>query len=66
MSAAPVATATTQTPRIEVRTLREGTYHWGVYATGADGESPIFKAPRALTIRKQRVKVHTEKLWQSK
>ncbi len=64
MASEAVATLTTPGLRAEVRTLREGTYHWGVYAVGEAGESPIFGAPRTLTIRKQRVKVHTDKLWQ--
>ena len=65
LGAEPVATETTTGQRLEVRTLREGTYHWGVYAVTDTRETPIFSSPRALTIRKQRVKVHTEKLWQS-
>ena len=65
LGAEPVATVTTSARRAEVKTLREGTYHWGVYAVSETEERPLFPAPRALTIRKQRVKVHTEKLWQS-
>jgi len=65
LGAEPVATVATKATRAEVRTLREGTYHWGVYAVSDAGETPLFPAPRTLTIRKQRVKVHTEKLWQS-
>ena len=53
------------TPRqqVEVTTLREGTYRWGVYAVRGTEEIPIFLAPRELTIRKQRVKAKTDKLW---
>jgi len=53
------------TPRqqVEVGTLREGTYRWGVYAVRGKEEIPIFLAPRVLTIRKQRVKAKTDKLW---
>ncbi len=58
-----VATLATTNQRIEVSTLREGTYEWGVYAVRDNREVPIFLSPRMLTIRKQRVKAHTEKLW---
>jgi hypothetical protein len=59
-----VASIPTTGQELDVKTLREGTYHWGVYAIKGDRETPIFLAPRELTIRKQRVKAHTEKLWQ--
>jgi hypothetical protein len=59
----PVVQLATNEQRIEVGTLREGTYRWGVYAIRNGLEEPIFIAPRALTIRRQRVKAHTEKLW---
>ncbi len=60
----PVVSLTTTKQRVVISKLREGVYHWGVYAIRDDGrEQPIFLAPRALVIRKQRVKAHTEKLW---
>jgi hypothetical protein len=45
-------------------TLGEGIYRWGVYAVRGTEEAPIFMAPRAIVIRKQRVKVNTDKLWE--
>ncbi len=60
----PVATTVTPNQRVEVSTLREGVYTWGVYAVHDDKqEIPIFLTPRTLIVRKQRVKAHTEKLW---
>ena len=58
-----VAKIATSRQQVEVGTLREGTYRWGVYAVRGRREHPIFLTPRELTIRKQRVKAHTDKLW---
>jgi len=58
-----VTTVPTSEQKVEIGSLREGTYHWGVYAIRDGVEVPIFIAPRLLTIRRQRVKALTEKLW---
>ncbi len=58
-----VVNLTTTDQRVEIGTLREGAYRWGVYAMRDGREEPIFISPRVLTIRRQRVKAHTEKLW---
>jgi hypothetical protein len=58
-----VVTIATNEQRVEIGTLREGAYRWGVYAVRDGLEEPIFISPRVLTIRRQRVKAHTEKLW---
>jgi len=60
-----VASVTTPKQRVEVGTLGEGTYVWTVYAVRDGRDLPIFLTPRALIVRKQRVKAHTEKLWNS-
>jgi hypothetical protein len=59
----PVVSIPTPRQQITVTTLREGTYRWGVYAVRGKEEIPIFIEPRELTIRKQRVKAKTDKLW---
>lgn len=59
----PVVTKTTNRQQLEITTLREGAYVWGVYAIRDDREIPIFLAPRHFMIRKQRVKAHTDRLW---
>lgn len=59
----PVINLATIEQRLEVGTLREGAYHWGVYVIRDGVEVPLFISPRTLTIRRQRVKAHTEKLW---
>ncbi len=59
-----VVTLETANQQLIVTALREGTYRWGVYAI-RDRETPIFLAPRELTIRKQHVKAHTDKLWET-
>lgn len=59
-----VISVPTSDQRVEVGTLREGAYRWGVYAIRDGHEEPIFISPRLLTIRRQRVKAHTEKLWE--
>ena len=58
-----VASMITQGQQIDVRTLGEGSYSWGVYAIHDKVETPIFLAPRQLTIRRQRVKAETDRLW---
>jgi hypothetical protein len=64
LTSSPVVAIATSRQQLEVQTLREGRYRWGVFAVRGERETPIFLEPRALTIRKQRVKAHTEKLWQ--
>ena len=59
----PVVALATNEQHVEIGTLREGAYRWGVYAIRDGLEEPIFISPRVLTIRRQRVKAHTEKLW---
>jgi hypothetical protein len=58
-----VINMTTTEQHVEIGSLREGAYRWGVYAIRDGVEEPIFISPRVLTIRRQRVKAHTEKLW---
>lgn len=65
-SSKPAATIVTAAQRVEVATLREGVYRWSVYAVRDNREVPIFLAPRTLIVRKQRVKAHTEKLWDTR
>lgn len=60
----PVVTLTTTAQKLEVGSLREGTYRWGVYAIRDGREEPIFLTARELTVRRQRVKAHTENLWE--
>lgn len=58
-----VVSVPTPDQRVQVGTLREGSYQWGVYAIREGREEPIFIKARQLTIRRQRVKAHTERLW---
>ena len=62
----PIVTIPTEAQKVEVGSLREGVYHWGVYAIVDGREEPVFINAREITIRKQRVKAHTENLWNEK
>jgi hypothetical protein len=62
----PIVTIPTDNQKVEVGSLREGVYHWGVYAVVDGRDEPIFMSAREITIRKQRVKAHTENLWNEK
>ncbi|MBA3464356.1 MAG: hypothetical protein H0T46_30675 [Deltaproteobacteria bacterium] len=59
----PVAEISTDQQQLEVATLGEGAYLWGVYAVRRGSEQPVFIEPRVVTIRKQRVKANTDELW---
>lgn len=59
----PVLDLVTDKQEIEVATLREGDYRWGVYAIRKGREEPIYVTARVLTIGRHRVKAHTENLW---
>ncbi len=58
-----VASIVTGDQQVTVKSLGEGNYHWGVYAIRGKRETPIFLAPRELTIRRHRVKAKTDELW---
>ncbi|MGE5183138.1 MAG: hypothetical protein ACM31C_13800, partial [Acidobacteriota bacterium] len=58
-----VASIVTGDQQVNVKSLGEGDYHWGVYAIRGKRETPIFLAPRELTIRRHRVKAKTDGLW---
>jgi hypothetical protein len=62
----PIVTIPTEGQKVEVGSLREGVYHWGVYAVVDGHDEPIFMSAREITVRKQRVKAHTENLWNDK
>ena len=62
----PIVTIPTEGQKVEVGSLREGVYHWGVYAVIDGRDEPIFMTAREITVRKQRVKAHTENLWNDK
>ncbi|HUS27537.1 MAG TPA: hypothetical protein VMZ53_03485 [Kofleriaceae bacterium] len=62
----PIVTIPSSGQKVEVGSLREGVYHWGVYAVVDGHDEPIFMTAREITIRKQRVKAHTENLWNEK
>lgn len=60
---APVVELAAEQQQVELATLGEGAYVWGVYAVRAGAAHPIFIEPRLITIRKQRVKANADDLW---